>query len=131
MVFFAALLFAALRFVVLVMCGMIVFFVIPRTSLIGFPLHPAKRPSDERAEHLFDVQVPMLFLQGARDQLADPALLSSVTKRLGERASLHLFRDADHSFHVPARTGRTDADVMSEMLDTLVAWTHSVISRLG
>jgi predicted alpha/beta-hydrolase family hydrolase len=98
-------------------------------AFLGFPLHPAKRPSDERAKHLLDVQVPMLFLQGARDQLADPQLLSSVTKRLGERASLHLFEDADHSFHVPARTGRKDADVRSEMLDTLVAWILSVISR--
>jgi predicted alpha/beta-hydrolase family hydrolase len=98
-------------------------------AFLGFPLHPAKRPSDERARHLLDVQVPMLFLQGARDQLADFQLLSSVTKRLGERASLHLFQDADHSFHVPARTGRKDADVRSKMLDTLVAWTLSVISR--
>jgi predicted alpha/beta-hydrolase family hydrolase len=100
-------------------------------AFLGFPLHPAKRPSDERAEHLFDVQVPMLFLQGARDQLADPQLLTSVTKRLGARASLHLLQDADHSFHVPARTGRKDAEVRSEMLDTLVAWTQSVISPLA
>ncbi len=82
-------------------------------AFLGFPLHPAKRPSDERAKHLFDVHVPMLFLQGARDALADAQLLSSVTTRLGERASLHLIADADHSFHVPARTGRKDADVRS------------------
>jgi predicted alpha/beta-hydrolase family hydrolase len=98
-------------------------------AFLGFPLHPAKRPSDERAKHLFDVHVPMLFLQGACDALADTQLLSSVTTRLGERASLHLIADADHSFHVPARTGRKDADVRSKMLDVLAAWTFSVISR--
>src|ERR1700730_10995695 len=95
---------------------------------LGFPLHPAKRASEERAEHLFDVQVPMLFLQGARDQLAQEQLIRSVTERLGERAALHLIADADHSFHVPARTGRKDADVRSEMLDTLAAWTLSVLA---
>ena len=94
---------------------------------LGFPLHPAKRPSEERAQHLFDVRLPMLFLQGARDELADAELLASVTKRLGGRASLHLFADADHSFHVPARTGRKDAEVRSEMLNTLVAWIGTVI----
>jgi predicted alpha/beta-hydrolase family hydrolase len=98
-------------------------------AFLGFPLHPAKRPSEERAKHLFDVRVPMLFLQGARDQLADTRLLSSVTRRLGERASLHLIADADHSFHVPARAGRKDTDVRSEMLDALVAWTLSVVFR--
>jgi predicted alpha/beta-hydrolase family hydrolase len=98
-------------------------------AFLGFPLHPAKRPSEERAKHLFDVSLPMLFLQGARDQLADTGLLSSVTRRLGERASLHLIADADHSFHVPARTGRRDADVRGEMLEALAAWTFSVVSR--
>jgi predicted alpha/beta-hydrolase family hydrolase len=96
---------------------------------LGFPLHPAGRPSDARAEHLFDVQVPMLFLQGTRDALADLALLTPVTQRLGKRASLRLLQDADHSFHVPARSGRKDADVRREMLDALAAWTLSVISR--
>jgi uncharacterized protein len=95
---------------------------------LGFPLHPAGLPSDERATHLFDVQVPMLFLQGARDKLADVKLLQQVTKRLGERASLRVYQDADHSFHVPARMRRNDAYVRSEMLDALVAWTLSVIS---
>ena len=98
-------------------------------AFLGFPLHPANRPSDERAEHLFKVQVPMLFLQGMRDALADTQLISSVTKRLGERASLHLIPDADHSFHVPARTGRTDTEVMSDMLDVLAVWIRSIISR--
>lgn len=94
---------------------------------LGFPLHPAKRPSEERAAHLFDVQVPMLFLQGTRDQLADVELMTSVTTRLGGRASLRLFDEADHSFHVPARTGRKDADVRSEMMDVFVGWTLDVI----
>jgi len=96
---------------------------------LGFPLHPAGRPSDERAKHLLDVQVPMLFLQGTRDALADLTLLAPVTQRLGQRASLRLVNDADHSFHVPARSGRKDADVRREMLDALAAWTLSVISR--
>ena len=96
---------------------------------LGFPLHPAGRPSDERARHLLDVQVPMLFLQGTRDALADLTLLAPVTQRLGQRASLRLVNDADHSFHVPARSGRKDADVRREMLDALAAWTLSVISR--
>jgi uncharacterized protein len=94
---------------------------------LGFPLHPAKRPSKERAQHLFELRLPMLFLQGARDPLADAECLASVSKRLGGRASLRLFADADHSFHVPARTGRKDADVRSEMLDALADWIGEVI----
>jgi pimeloyl-ACP methyl ester carboxylesterase len=78
--------------------------------------------------HLFDVHVPMLFLQGTRDHLADVELLVSVTQRLGEDASLHLFQDADHSFHVPARSGRKDADIRGEMLDIFVEWTLKVTS---
>ena len=97
-------------------------------AFLGFPLHPAGRPSDERAAHLFDVQVPMLFLQGTRDTLADLALLQPLTKKLGARASLELFQEADHSFHVPARTGRKDAEVRSEMMDKLAAWILSVIN---
>jgi predicted alpha/beta-hydrolase family hydrolase len=93
----------------------------------GFPLHPAGKPSDERAEHLFDLQIPMLFLQGTRDALADLKLLKGVTKRLGARASLRLFEDADHSFHVPARSGLKDADVRREMLDAFAAWTRSIL----
>ena len=96
-------------------------------AFLGFPLHPAGRPSDERAAHLFDVKIPMLFLQGTRDALADLQLLQPLTERLGALASLELFEDADHSFHVPARTGRKDAQVRSEMLDKLAAWTLSVI----
>jgi len=100
-------------------------------AFLGFPLHPAGRPSDARAEHLLEVEVPMLFLQGSRDKLADLELLQRLTARLGERASLRLMQDADHSFHVPARTGRRDADVQREMLDTLAAWIGSVIARCG
>ena len=91
-------------------------------AFLGFPLHAPGKPSDERAAHLFDVDLPMLFLQGTRDELAELELLTPVVKRLGERASLKLFADADHSFHVPARTGRKDTQVMSELLDALVEW---------
>jgi predicted alpha/beta-hydrolase family hydrolase len=100
-------------------------------AFLGFPLHPAKRPSDERAMHLFDVRVPMLFLQGTRDQLADMQLLQSVINRLGNSASLRLIQDADHSFHVPARSERKDPDVRGEMLDTFVRWTSDVVSSGG
>jgi predicted alpha/beta-hydrolase family hydrolase len=91
-------------------------------AFLGFPLHPAGRPSDQRGAHLSDVNVPMLFLQGTRDALADLALLRPLVERLGARASLRLFDEADHSFHVPARTGRKDAAVRAEMLDALAAW---------
>ncbi|HZS12169.1 MAG TPA: alpha/beta family hydrolase [Nitrospirales bacterium] len=97
-------------------------------AFLGFPLHPAGRPSDERAKHLFDVQIPMLFLQGARDQLAEPQLLQELVKQLGKRATMNLFPNADHSFHVPARSGRTDSEVRAEMLDVLAAWIEKVIS---
>lgn len=89
---------------------------------LGFPLHPAGKPSDERAAHLAEVDVPMLFLQGSRDELASLELLRPLVKRLGARATLHVFDDADHSFHVPARSGRKDVEVVNEMLGTLVAW---------
>jgi hypothetical protein len=98
-------------------------------AFLGFPLHPAGRPSDERAEHLFDVQIPMLFLQGTRDALAELRLLRPLIEKLGTRAALKLFEGADHSFHVPASTGRKDADVRSEMLDALAAWAKALIAR--
>jgi predicted alpha/beta-hydrolase family hydrolase len=98
---------------------------------LGFPLHPPGRPSDERAEHLADVQVPMLFLQGTRDELAEMGLLHPVIERLGTRATLRVLQDADHSFHVPARSGRKDADVRAEMLDALAAWVASLIAPQG
>ena len=88
----------------------------------GFPLHPAGKPSIERAAHLAKVSVPMLFLSGTRDALAELSLLEPETAKLGAMATLMLFEDADHSFHVPAKTGRKDAEVMAEMLDKTVAW---------
>jgi uncharacterized protein len=96
-----------------------------RLVFFGFPLHPAGKPSDQRAEHLFEVRVPMLFLQGTRDALADLALLAPLIGRLGDRATLRLLEDADHSFHVPARTGRKDTDIRREMLDEFAAWAVS------
>ena len=98
---------------------------------LGFPLHPAGRPSDARAVHLSEVEIPMLFVQGTRDPLADLEWLTPVIGRLGERASLQLLPDADHSFHVPARSGRNDADVRREMLDKLAGWTLALISGRG
>jgi len=97
-------------------------------AFLGFPLHPAGRPSQERGDHLFDVQVPMLFLQGSRDQLAMLDQIEPVCKALGARATLEIFPDADHSFHVPARTGRKDKDVRVEMLDRLAAWTNDILA---
>jgi len=94
---------------------------------LGFPLHPPGKPSDERAEHLFDVRIPMLFLQGSRDKLAELTLLQPLIERLGEHTTLTLIDDADHSFHVPARTGRKDADVRRDMLNVFVDW----IDQLG
>jgi predicted alpha/beta-hydrolase family hydrolase len=93
---------------------------------LGFPLHPAKRPSLERAQRLASVQIPMLFLQGARDSLAEPHLIARVVADLGTQATLTTFSDADHSFHVPARTGRTDAQVLANVCDAITAWmaTH-------
>lgn len=88
----------------------------------GFPLHPAGKPSDERAKHLDDVAIPMLFLQGTNDALASLDLLKPVAKKLGKRATLALFDPADHSFHVPAKSGRKDSEVLAEILDTAAAW---------
>jgi uncharacterized protein len=91
-------------------------------AFLGFPLHPAGRPSDTRAKHLTDVRVPMLFVQGTRDTLAELVLLEPVVKRLGTSASLHLVQEADHSFHVLARSGRNDSDVINEIVNALSAW---------
>jgi predicted alpha/beta-hydrolase family hydrolase len=88
----------------------------------GFPLHPAGAPGIERAAHLDDVTVPMLFLSGTADALADLKLLKKVVARLGKRATLELAGHADHSFHVPARTGLKDADILGKLLDTASAW---------
>jgi uncharacterized protein len=91
-------------------------------AFLGFPLHPAGKPSDARANHLSDVHVPMLFVQGTRDKLAELQLIEPLVKRLGTSASLHLVQEADHSFHVPARSGRNDRDAIREVMDTLSAW---------
>jgi uncharacterized protein len=88
----------------------------------GFPLHPAGRPSTERADHLDRVDLPMLFLQGERDQLAGLDLLRPVCARLGTRATLHAIPSADHGFHVPKSTGRSNAEVQSELSETVAAW---------
>jgi len=96
---------------------------------LGFPLHPAGRPSQDRAKHLADVRVPMLFLQGSRDALAALDELRPVCDALGLRATLKVFADADHSFHVPARSGRNDAQVRDQMLDALAAWIDAVITQ--
>jgi uncharacterized protein len=94
---------------------------------LGFPLHPAKRPSRERAEHLSEVNVPMLFVQGTRDELANLSNLRAVCSRLGERATLHLIEDADHAFHVRARSGRTDQEVIREIASVVAAWTRALV----
>jgi uncharacterized protein len=97
-------------------------------AFLGFPLHPAGQPSRDRAEHLFAVQVPVLFLQGTRDTLAALDQLKPLCQALGAGATLKLFQDADHSFHLPARSGRTDADLRGELLDALAAWIDGVIT---
>jgi hypothetical protein len=94
-------------------------------AFLGFPLHAAGRPSDERGAHLAAVNLPLLFLQGSRDDLASLMLLEPLVAKLGARARLAIFADADHSFHVPARSGRKDAEVLAEVLDTLGAWLEA------
>ncbi|MFC0243803.1 alpha/beta hydrolase family protein [Rhodopseudomonas telluris] len=89
---------------------------------LGFPLHPAGNPSVGRAEHLDGIRVPMLFVQGTRDKLAEPELLAPVVRGLGKHATLHPIADADHAFHVPARTGRRDSDVISEICGAVAGW---------
>ena len=97
-------------------------------AFLAFPLHPAGRPSQERADHLSDVEIPMLFLQGTRDELATLELLEPVVKRLGERARLKLLQEADHSFHVRASSGRRDPDVRRELVLALVDWIDGLHS---
>jgi uncharacterized protein len=93
----------------------------------AFPLHPAGKPSAGRAAHLTEIRVPMLFLQGSNDALAALGLLQPVIVRLGEGATLKSVDDADHSFHVPARSGRKDADVLADVLDTTATWMTRLI----
>jgi predicted alpha/beta-hydrolase family hydrolase len=94
-------------------------------AFFGFPLHPAGKPASDRADHLADVRVPMLFLQGTKDKLAELNLLKPVVDRLGTTATLHLVEGADHSFHVPARSGRNDREVMDDILDAFAAWASA------
>jgi hypothetical protein len=96
-------------------------------AFLGFPLHPAGKPSNTRAKHLSDINIPMLFVQGTRDKLAETELLEPVVKHLGAKASLHQVQEADHSFHVLVRSGRNDRDVMSEIVATLSAWIGAII----
>jgi predicted alpha/beta-hydrolase family hydrolase len=95
-------------------------------AFVGFPLHPAGKPSSDRAKHLAEVKVPMLFLQGTRDNLAELTLLEPVVAGLGPRASLHIVKEADHSFHVLARSGRNDREVMTEILDAFASWIEAI-----
>ena len=95
-------------------------------AFLGFPLHPAGKPSSDRAKHLADVKIPMLFVQGTRDTLAELKLLEPVMKSLGRSATLHCVEGADHSFHVPARSGRNDREVMNEILDAFAAWVGKI-----
>ena len=92
---------------------------------VGFPLHPAGKPGIERAKHLAQVELPMLFLQGTRDELADLELMRGVVAPLGQRATLHVVEGADHAFHVLARSGRKDPEVREELLDTMAAWMRA------
>jgi predicted alpha/beta-hydrolase family hydrolase len=89
---------------------------------LAFPLHAARQPSDERARHLADVNIPMLFVQGTRDALAERTLIENAVARLGARATLAWVENADHSFHVPARSGRSDGQVRRELLARAVGW---------
>jgi uncharacterized protein len=95
-------------------------------AFLGFPLHAAGKPSSDRARHLADIDVPMLFVQGTRDSLAELKLLEPVVKGLGPLARLHVVEGADHSFHVPARSGRNDREVMGEILDMLAGWIGKI-----
>jgi len=92
-------------------------------AFLGFPLHPPGRPGTSRAEHLSAVQVPMLFLQGTRDEFAGLDLLRPIVKTLGTSVTLHIVEGGDHSFKVLKRTGRDETDVMNELADTITAWT--------
>jgi predicted alpha/beta-hydrolase family hydrolase len=100
-------------------------------AFLGFPLHPPGNPGVSRAAHLDAVAVPMLFLQGTRDEFADLELVRGVCARLGQRARLHVIEGGDHSFHVLQKTGRTDAQVFAELLDTIAEWSHGWLTAEG
>jgi predicted alpha/beta-hydrolase family hydrolase len=92
----------------------------------GFPLHPPNRPGTKRADHLKAVGIPMLFLQGTRDEFADLGLLRPICDKLGSQATLHLIDGADHSFHVLKKSGKTDSAVLSELVQTAAAWAERI-----
>jgi uncharacterized protein len=94
-------------------------------AFLGFPLHPAGKPSTARAQHLARISIPMLFLQGTHDALADQSLLTTTANQLPS-ARVHFFEDADHSFHVPTRSGRTDKQVLDSVLGALTAWAREI-----
>jgi uncharacterized protein len=96
-------------------------------AFFAFPLHLAKKPADSRAAHLDQVKIPMLFLQGSRDELADLHMLRPVVAHLSPLATLQILEHADHSFHVLVRSGRTDAEVREEMLDAFIAWAEQLL----
>ncbi|MGE0160235.1 MAG: alpha/beta family hydrolase [Gemmatimonadales bacterium] len=98
-------------------------------AFFGFPLHAPGKVSDARGAHLAEVGLPMLFLQGTRDKLADLELLQPLLDRVRPRLTLHVVEEADHGFHVPKRTGRTDEDVLSELCSTFAAWAEEIASR--
>ncbi len=95
-------------------------------AFFGFPLHAAGKPSSDRADHLADIRIPLLFLQGTNDKLAELSLLKPVIQKLGTLATLHVVAGADHSFHVPARSGRNDREVMVQLLDTFATWIKKI-----
>ncbi len=90
----------------------------------GFPLHPPGKPSNERAEHLYNVKIPMLFLQGTKDKLADLELLKPVIKKLGKKTTLHIIEGADHSFHLPKSSGKNDEEVLKELAEKVADWAE-------
>jgi len=97
---------------------------------LGFPLHAPGKPGIERANHLDSVAAPMLFLQGTRDQFAQLDLITTVCRRLGSRATLHLIEEGDHSFNVPKRVGRVSSDVIDELADSILEWARSSVDGM-
>jgi predicted alpha/beta-hydrolase family hydrolase len=97
-------------------------------ALLGFPLHPSGKRSVARADHLSKIRIPMLFVQGTCDKLAETALLARATAGLGRKASVHMVDQADHAFHVPARSGQTDSDVVAEIADAFAAWIARILA---
>ena len=97
---------------------------------LGFPLHPPGEPCETRGDHLLQVRIPMLFFQGSRDDFADFALLQKLAGKLGSRATFWMFDDADHSFHVPARSGHTDAEVRVALAGALADWIDRILAPI-